>query len=109
VCSSDLGSGKGDEVMASTSVIGNSKSIPDTLKGEKTGVSSHFDGQSAWPITISYFKRNTDNTGEGLPMYEASFLLYESGISRKLVMSYPDYSLRADLQELEILEKVACK
>ncbi|MBL4892735.1 MAG: cell envelope integrity EipB family protein [Rhizobiaceae bacterium] len=103
------GSGKGDEVMASTSVIGNAKSFPKPLKGEKAEAVSKFDGQTAWPVTISYFKHSTDNSGESLPMYEAAFLLYESGISRKLVMTYPDYSLRADLQELEILDKGVCK
>lgn len=103
------GSGKGDEVIASTSVIGNAKLYAKPLKGEKAEAVKKFDGQSAWPVTISYFKRKTDNTGEGLPMYEASFLLYENGISRKLVMTYPDYSLRADLQELEILDKGTCK
>ena len=103
------GSGKGDEIMASTSVIGNPKSFPKLLKGEKVGVASKFDGQKAWPVTISYFKHLTDNTGESMPMYEAAFLLYENGISRKLVMTYPDYSLKADLQELEILDRGVCK
>lgn len=103
------GSGKGDEVMASTSVIGNPKSFPKPLKGEKADVISKFEGQTAWPVTISYFKHATDNTGESLPMYEAAFLLYENGISRKLVMTYPDYSLRADLQELELLDRGVCK
>ncbi|MFK5979112.1 MAG: cell envelope integrity EipB family protein [Rhizobiaceae bacterium] len=103
------GSGKGDEVMASTSVIGNAKSFASPIKNEKTDVVSKFDGQKAWPVTISYFKHSTDKSGESLPMYEAAFLLYENGISRKLVMTYPDYSLRADLQELEILDKGDCK
>ena len=103
------GSGKGDEVMATTSVIGNPKTFAKPLKGEKDSVVKKFDGQTAWPVTISYFKHSTDNSGESMPMYEAAFLLYESGISRKLVMTYPDYSLRADLQELEILDKGVCK
>jgi len=103
------GSGSGDEVMASTSVIGNLKTISDKLKGETQSIANHFDGKSAWPVTISYFKREMDNSSEGFPEYEASFLLYESGISRKLVMRYPNYTLRADLQKLEILDKTPCR
>lgn len=82
--------------------------IEKALDGEKSGVEEDFSDQVAWPVTISYFKRSAGSSGEGLPLYEASFLLYESGISRRLVMRYPDYSLKADLQKLELLEKTSC-
>jgi len=103
------GSGKADEIVSSMSVIGNRKAVGDTLKGEDEKTVSKFGDQQAWPVTISYFNRQMDNTSESLPIYEASFLLYENGISRDLLMRYPDYSLKAALREIEILKKPTCR
>jgi len=102
------GSGQADEVVASTSIIGNKKTISKALDGESDETLKQFAGQEAWPVTTSYFKLAMDNTSESLPIYEASFLLYENGVSRNLLMRYPDYSLKATLQKLEYLEKSTC-
>ena len=103
------GSGKADEVVRSTSVIGNLKAIDKPMPGETEKSHKLFANQKAWPITASYFKREMDNTAESLPIYEASFLLYENGVSRNLKMNYPDYSLSAALTDIEMYEKTECK
>ena len=72
--------------------------IIDQLKGTK-----------AWPISMSYFEKTKDNSGEKLPIFESSFLLYENGISSDLLLRYPEYTLSAKLSELELFEKPACK
>ena len=102
------GSGKANEVVRSTSVIGNLKAVDKPLSGESEKAQTLFGGQKAWPVTTSYFKREMDNTSESLPVYEASFLLYENGVSRNLKMSYPDYSLSAALTDIELFEKTEC-
>ena len=55
-------------------------------------------------MTISYFEGDPGSTAEALPAYEASFLLYANGISRNLVMRYPDYSLTGELEQSRIAQ-----
>ena len=102
------GSGKADEVVRSTSVIGNQKVVSQSMPGETEQAAALIESQKAWPVTTSYFKREMDNTSESLPIYEASFLLYENGVSRDLKMNYPDYSLSAALTDLKLYDKTTC-
>lgn len=103
------GSGDADKLLNSASVVGTAKQVPEVLKGESKEIASVFEGKEAWPITMSYFEKNLDNTGEALPIYETSFLLYESGVTRQLMMKYPDYELRASLTEIEFLKSKTCQ
>ena len=103
------GSGNADKILNSASVIGKPKLFDETLAGEEGGQIQSLRKKRAWPITMSYFNKDTGNTGEGVPVYEASFLLYEDGITRQLMMRYPDYALRASLKELKYYESVPCK
>ncbi len=102
------GSGEADKVLNSASVIGKPKVVNEVLKGESAESVDAFQDREAWPVTMSYFNKTSDNTAEGLPIYEASFLLYEDGITRQLQMRYPDYSLNASLSEIEYYDTEAC-
>lgn len=103
------GSGDADEILNSATVIGAPKIVGEVLEGEEGDALDKLKQNEAWPITMSYFNKNQDNTGESVPIYEASFLLYKDGITRQLMMKYPDYSLRASLNELEYFDSEACK
>lgn len=103
------GSGDADKILNSASVIGTPKQMNDLFKGEDKSVLPKLENKNAWPVTMSYFDKQPDNTGETLPIYEASFLLYENGITRELYMRYPDYKLRATLAELEYFKVDACQ
>lgn len=103
------GSGDADKLLNSASVIGTAKIVEEPLKGEDPKKLALLKSKEAWPVSMSYFDKNMDNTGEALPIYEASFLLYEDGITRQLMMRYPDYELRASLTELEYYNADACK
>jgi len=102
------GTGDADEVVSSTTIIGKPKPINAPLDGESKDAWEMLDKQQAWPVTTSYFKLEMDNTSESLPIYEASFLLHENGISRNLLMTYPDYALKASLAEIKFLDKSPC-
>ncbi len=103
------GSGDADNVLRSASVIGRAKKVPDRFEGEKPGDVDTLIRRQAWPVTMSYFDNNPDNSGEALPIYEASFLLYENGVTRDLTMKYPDYELKATLSELEFFDAGECR
>lgn len=97
-----------DEVLKTTNIVGEAKAYTDPLPGEKAKAIEELADDPAWPVTIGYFKQNRTDSTEQTPVYEVSFLLYEGGISRKLVMRYPDYSLRGSLVALEFLDDGDC-
>ena len=103
------GSGDADKMLSSASVIGKPKLIEAPLEGESSEILEVFSERKAWPVTMSYFEPKQDNTGEALPIYEASFLLYGDGLTRQLKMRYPDYELQAALTKVEYFDSTACK
>jgi hypothetical protein len=102
------GSQDADEIVTSSTVIGEARRFPETFKDESKEAVAQLSELEAWPVTISYFEGDPGNTGEALPSYEASFLLYANGVSRRLVMRYPDYSMQGELTQLEMLEPTPC-
>jgi len=97
-----------DEILKTTNVIGKAEIVPGLLKGENEKAVAEIADQPSWPVTIGYFDNLITNSTEALPVYEVSFLLYEGGISRKLIMSYPDYSISGTLVSLEMFDQEAC-
>jgi EipB-like len=59
-----------------------------------------------WPVTVSYF---ADGSGDRMPVYTISFELYENGVSRALKLDYGDFTLKGDLQSLQIQPMAACQ
>lgn len=98
-----------DEVLKTTNIVGAAKTYDEPLPGEKAKAIEELADDPAWPVTIGYFKKNRTDSTEPVPVYEVSFLLYEGGISRKLIMRYPDYSLRGSLVALEFLDDGDCR
>lgn len=102
------GSGDADKVLNSASVIGKQKIVSEKIEGEDGEGLEKLLNTPAWPITMSYFETGGGNTAEALPIYEASFLLYENGVTRDLTMRYPEYQLKATLKEIEFLDVESC-
>ena len=102
------GSDGADEVVSSSTFIGEAKAVGATFDGESPEAVARIDNREAWPVTVSYFDKTVGATAESIPLYEASFLLYPNGISRRLIMRYPDYSLEGELTSLEMLERQPC-
>ncbi len=103
------GSDAADEVVASSTFIGTGRPAAKIMPGEDEKAAAALPaGETVWPVTVSYFDRKLKNSAESLPLYEASFLMYENGVSRDLVMRYPDYSLKGVLVGFEMLERPQC-
>lgn len=104
------GSEGGDQLVDTTAVIGKPRDEAIAIEGEEADISQQFRGEKAWPVSVSYFStEGTPQAGEKLPVYQVSFLLHESGVSRDLTMRYEDYSLKADLNQIEYLESKPCE
>ncbi len=103
------GSDKGDELVDTTAIVGKTKRSVSDLKGEPKEVVEAFEREESWPVSVSYFSTaESANAGERLPVYQVSFLLQESGVSRDLMMRYDDYSLRGSLKKVEFLPSKPC-
>lgn len=103
------GAGEADRTLSNATIVGEVKTYGEIFEKEKPEAVEELLSQEAWPVSSSYFSSEQDNTGEALPEYETSLLLYPGGITRQMTMQYKDYSLLAALQELEFLEEEACE
>ncbi len=100
----------GNELVDTTAIIGKQKLEVTSVEGEPDAVSTLFKGEVVWPISVSYFNSsNLKGGGEKLPLYQVSFLMHESGVSRELKMQYEDYALRGDLTKIEYLKADVCE
>lgn len=98
----------GDQTLTTSNVIGPSEIVEDRFTGETEKAIDPLKAEAGWPVTIGYFKDSLTDLTEAMPIYEVSFILYEGGVSRRLTMNYPDYSLTGTLVDLEYLDQAAC-
>ncbi len=60
----------------------------------------------SWPMTVSYYPSDDDQAAS--PVYQASFNVYENGISTDLLMDYGNYVLKGTLTKLDLLKSAPC-
>jgi EipB-like len=102
------GSENGEKIFNTLTVIGApippDQRVPaDAAKGQAA-----LDGMTRWPVTISYFDKES-KSGEQTPIYSIAFELYDNGISRALMLDYNDFVLRGEMSSLEIKESKPCR
>ncbi|MEM8750105.1 MAG: cell envelope integrity EipB family protein [Pseudomonadota bacterium] len=103
------GSDNGDKLVDTTAIIGKSKPNYAQQDGETPEIAQTFEDEPGWPMSVSYFDTDDNTqTGEKTPIYQVSFILHESGVSRRLKMQYEDYSLNGALTGFEYLESKPC-
>lgn len=96
------GAGKGETADTATAVIGGPEK--EDASEPVTG------GKLRWPVSIAYFNNESGGaSGEQTPTYQMSFLLYENGVTRDLMMDYGDYVLSGTLQSIDALEPSPCE
>ncbi len=61
---------------------------------------------NSWPITISYYPANDESVEK--PVYQASFNMYENGVSTNLILDYGTYALKGKLAKLDMLKMDVC-
>lgn len=64
-------------------------------------------GLASWPMTISYYP--ADDASAETPSYQASFNMYENGVSTDLVLDYGTYALKGKLAKLDMLKTTDCQ
>ena len=97
----------GEKTYKAISFIGKMRApgsfAPDKDNSETTPLRS----LPSWPVTISYFPTDDDKVEK--PVYQASFNMYENGVSTDLVLDYGSYALKGKLTKLDILKSDVCE
>lgn len=100
------GSDDGRKVYDTLAVIGR-RIDPGASEGVETASKQEALSKLArWPVTLSYFG---PGEGERTPVYVLAFELYENGVSRALRLDYGNFTLKGDVQSLEILPASGCQ
>jgi hypothetical protein len=100
------GSEDGETVYFTAVVIGNETTASHDVGEETAAKEAGVAGLRHWPVTVSYFDQKA--TGEQLPIYVMSFVLYENGISRHLKIDYGDFTIVGRLSDLDMLPVAPC-
>lgn len=100
------GSEDGETVFETAGVIGPVSTKGDDI-GDETAISEAGLAELRhWQLTLSYFDRS--DTGDEMPFYVMSFVIYENGIGRTLRIDYGDFALAGKLTGLELLPSTPC-
>ena len=62
-------------------------------------------GRVSWPVRLAYFDLSSDALE---PHYELSVRLFDNGIAEELVMDYGDFTVNADINQIEPLAEPEC-
>lgn len=101
------GSETGDKVFSTTAVIGAVREDAEAISGA-AGQVEKLEGVKRWPVTIAYFDLSQEEGGEQMPVYQLTFVLYENGVSRELILDYGDFAMKGKLTDLTFYDSESC-
>ena len=101
------GSESGEKIYNTLTVIGQAIAPDQRKPADAAAGQAGLAGLKRWPITISYFERNSKG-GEQTPVYAITFETYENGISRALTLDYNDFVISGEMSSLEIRDEKPC-
>ncbi|WP_279478543.1 EipB family protein [Aureimonas sp. SK2] len=94
------GDEEADKLLTTTSLILPAK--PET-RPENPEVAKTLEGLRSWNVVESYY--NTDSDGDGLPVFETRYRLYENGVSDELRLDFGEYTLAGGLDRLQFYDR----
>jgi hypothetical protein len=101
------GSEKGEKLYLTTTFIGKMLPPGSAARGEPLANEDVLGTLPAWPVSISYF--DSTATGDVLPSYQLTFILYANGVSRDIEIDYGDFVLRGNLRSIDFLPSKPCR
>jgi EipB-like len=97
----------GEKTYKAVTFIGKMRMPGTYLPDKNNAEAAPLKGLTSWPMTISYFPANDENVEK--PVYQASFNMYENGVSTDLVLDYGTYALKGKLAKLDMLKSDKCE
>ena len=98
---------KGEKVYETSSIIGARRAPGANAKLASATGADLLDGVASWPVTISYYERGAAG-GDAAPVYELSFLYFENGVSRRIVIDYGEFAMKGEMREITFLTTKPC-
>jgi hypothetical protein len=102
------GSEKGEKVYDTISAIGRPLARGGNAMLRAVKNADRLDNLAAWPVSIGYFEPGSDRS-DAVPVYELSFLFFENGVSRKLLIDYGEFAIQGELKEITFTESAKCE
>ncbi|HRD77406.1 MAG TPA: cell envelope integrity EipB family protein [Hyphomicrobiaceae bacterium] len=100
------GGDKGEKVYATVSLIGPKREGANKTLTKIDGTTP-LDSLPAWPVTMSYYELASAKQ-DATPSYEMSYLFFDNGVSRRIIIDYGEFAVRATLSKIEFLEPAKC-
>ncbi len=95
------GTGKGERVNDTLSIIGERIAPGGEDKLEAPVRIDQMKKIARWPVKISFFEPGTK---DGTPFYSLNGEMFENGIVQNMRLDYSDFSLKAELKQLELIQ-----
>ncbi len=99
---------EGKKIYNATTIIGREKAPGKSDLSQAGETAQPLGKLRSWPVTVSFFEVGEKAGGEQTPSHEVSFVLYENGVSAKLLLNYGDFSIKGVLAGLEVFTPPAC-
>lgn len=103
------GSENGNTLYETTAFIGKSSKSDNSVTGTKIKNLDKLKDMMSWPVSLSFYDKKKSTKQDLLPDYEISFRLYANGVSRNLIIDYPEFSLDGKLSKIEFLPETSCQ
>jgi hypothetical protein len=101
------GSESGEKLYDTLAVIGKAIGPQERTPTDAAAKQPALASLTRWPVTISYFDKSKQS-GEQTPIYAITFELYETGVSRALLLDYGDFVVGGEMTQLEIKDSKPC-
>jgi hypothetical protein len=103
------GSEKGDKAYDTLARIGKlaAPGANQKLPAVKADAAAPLDKIPSWTMSISYFDPTKDSQDQ-TPAYELSFIMFENGVSRRLVIDYGEFAIKGELIDIQFLPAAKC-
>ena len=78
----------------------------DRTASEPAAIASRLKGLQAWRISESFY--NSDSNENGLAVFQATYTLFENGVTGNQLLKFDGYMLRATLASLDVQDAPSC-
>lgn len=102
------GSEGGEKSYVVNALIGKPVAATYNRSLPRVGQAAKLDGLPAWPVALSYYEHGAE-TKDAVPTYEMSFLFFQNGVSRRLLIDNGEYAMKGELTDLVMLEPSPCR
>lgn len=94
-----------DSLYLVNAVVGRGGGSESAGPSQSAPVDPALKGLRRWPVGLAYFK---SEKREPDPSHETTMMLFENGVSDRLIMDFSDFLVRATLSKLEIYPRAEC-